>query len=221
MPFPSPYHGVRAVKGCACPARLRPAAVGDPGRLALRRDGDGAGQVRPSNRSKTMSQHSIPLHAALSVRDEQGCYQLATADQILEAARQVIDRKMARGAAFSAPAAVKQYLQVKLAGFEHEVFAVLLLDAQHRLIEYVEMFRGTIDSAVVHAREVVKEALRHNAAAVILAHNHPSGNPEPSSSDKALTLRLRDALALVEIRMLDHIVVGGDRTVAFAERGLL
>ncbi|MHA6896399.1 RadC family protein [Ralstonia pseudosolanacearum] len=168
-----------------------------------------------------MSQLSIPLDAALSVRDAQGCYQLATADQILEAARQVIDRKMSRGAEFSGPAAVKEYLQVKLAGFEHEVFAVLLLDAQHRLIEYIEMFRGTIDGAVVHAREVVKEALRHNAAAVILAHNHPSGNPEPSAADKALTLRLREALALVEIRMLDHIVVAGAKTTAFAERGLL
>lgn len=168
-----------------------------------------------------MSQFSIPLDAALSVRDDRGCYQLATADQILEAARQVIDRKMSRGAEFSAPAAVKEYLQVKLAGFEHEVFAVLLLDAQHRLIEYIEMFRGTIDGAVVHAREVVKEALRHNAAAVILAHCHPSGNPEPSAADKALTLRLQQALALVEIRMLDHIVVAGAKTTAFAERGLL
>lgn len=168
-----------------------------------------------------MSQHPLSLDASLLVRDDQGHYQPATADQILEAARQVIDRKMQRGAAFSAPNAAKEYLRAKLAGFEHETFAVLLLDIQHRLIAYVEMFRGTIDGAVVHPREVVKEALRHNAAAVILAHNHPSGHAEPSAADKALTLRLQEALALVDVRTLDHIVVAGAGAMAFTERGLL
>jgi DNA repair protein RadC len=89
------------------------------------------------------------------------------------------------------------------------------------LIEYVEMFRGTLDGASVHPREVVKEALRLNAAAVIFAHPHPSGNPEPSQADRAITRQLKDALALVEVRTLDHIVVGGNDTVSFAERGLL
>lgn len=118
-------------------------------------------------------------------------------------------------------ASVKEYLRTKLAGFEHEVFAILFLDARHRLIEYVEMFRGTIDGAEVHPREVVKEALQHNAAAVIFSHNHPSGNPEPSAANWALTQRLKKALALIEVCTLDHIIVAGDQTMAFAERGWL
>ena len=154
------------------------------------------------------------------VLDAQGGYLLATTDQILEAARQAIEHKMQRGASFTSPAVVKEYLRAKLAGYEHEVFAVLFLDSQHRLIEYSEMFHGTIDSASVYPREVVKEALRLNAAAVILSHNHPSGNPEPSQADKMLTQRLKDALGLVEVRTLDHVVVAGSNTVSFAEAGL-
>ena len=169
-----------------------------------------------------MSQLSFSsFDASLMVRDAQGRYLLATADQILEAARQAIEHKMQRGASFSSPAAVKEYLRAKLAGFEHEVFSVLFLDSQHRLIEYAEMFRGTIDSASVYPRELVKAALRHNAAAVIISHNHPSGNPEPSRADEALTTQLRQALALVDVRTLDHIIVAGSRTTSFAERGLL
>ncbi|HGP3147634.1 TPA: JAB domain-containing protein, partial [Pseudomonas aeruginosa] len=102
-----------------------------------------------------------------------------------------------------------------------EVFAALFLDSQHRLLEYVELFRGTIDAAAVYPREVVKEALRVNAAAVIFSHNHPSGNPEPSQADKVLTQRLKEALALVDVRTLDHIIVGGEATASFAEQGLL
>ncbi|WP_193147638.1 RadC family protein [Serratia marcescens] len=169
-----------------------------------------------------MSQLSFSsFDASLMVRDAQGRYLLATADQILEAARQAIEYKMQRGASFSSPVAVKEYLSAKLAGFEHEVFAVLFLDTQHRLIEYSELFRGTIDSASVYPRELVKEALRLNAAAVIVSHNHPSGNPEPSAADKAMTSQLRQALALVDVRTLDHIIVAGSRTTSFAERGLL
>lgn len=169
-----------------------------------------------------MSQLSFSsFDSSLLVRDAQGRYLPASADQILDAARQVIDQKMQRGAAFTSPLLVKEYLVTKLSGFEHEVFAVLFLDSQHRLIEYVEMFRGTIDSASVYPREVVKEALMLNAAAVIISHNHPSGNPEPSSADKALTQRLKETLALVDVRTLDHIVVGGADTTSFAERGLL
>jgi DNA repair protein RadC len=125
-----------------------------------------------------MSQLSFSsFDSSLMVRDAQGLYLLATAEQILEAARQAIERKMQRGASFTSPMAVKEYLRAKLAGFEHEVFAVLFLDTQHRLIEYAEMFRGTIDSASVYPRELVKEALRHNAAAVIVSHNHPERQP--------------------------------------------
>ena len=169
-----------------------------------------------------MSQLSFSsFDTSLMVRDAQGRYLLATTDQILEAARQAIEHKMQRSASFSSPAAVKEYLRAKLAGFEHEVFAVLFLDTQHRLIEYAEMFHGTIDSASVYPREVVKETLRLNAAAVIISHNHPSGNPEPSAADKAMTAQLRQALALVDVRTLDHIIVAGSRTTSFAERGLL
>ena len=168
-----------------------------------------------------MSQLSLAIDSSLLVRDAQGRYLPASTDQILAAARQAIDHKMQRGASFTAPATVKDYLRTKLAGFEHEVFAALFLDTQHRLIEYVELFRGTIDGASVYPREVVKEALRCNAAAVIFSHNHPSGNPEPSQADRQITQRLKDALALVDVRTLDHIVVGGESTESFAERGLL
>ena len=167
-----------------------------------------------------MSQLSFSsFDSSLMVRDAQGRYLLATAEQILEAARQAIERKMQRGTSFTSPAAVKEYLCAKLAGFEHEVFAVLFMDTQHRLIEYREMFHGTIDSAEVHPREVVKEALRLNAAALVISHNHPSGNPEPSAADRVLTKRLREALSMVDVRVLDHIIVGGTKTTSFAERG--
>ena len=169
-----------------------------------------------------MSQLSFSsFDASLMVRDAKGHYQPATADQILEAARQTIERKMQRGASFSSPVAVKEYLRAKLAGFEHEVFAVLFLDTRHCLIDYAEMFRGTIDGASVYPREVVKEALRLNAAAVVVSHNHPSGNPEPSGADKALTQQLKQALALVDVRVLDHVIVAGNANVSFAERGLI
>ncbi|WRH54827.1 JAB domain-containing protein [Pseudomonas aeruginosa] len=118
-----------------------------------------------------MSQLSFPsFDSCLLVRDAHGRYLPASADDILEAARQVIDRKMRRGAEFTSPAAVKEYLRTKLASFEHEVFVVLFMDTRHRLIEYREMFHGTIDGASVYPREVVKEALRLNAAAVVVAH---------------------------------------------------
>ncbi|EPK7593155.1 MULTISPECIES: RadC family protein [Pseudomonadota] len=169
-----------------------------------------------------MSQLSLPsFDSSLMLRDARGRYHPASADQILEAARQVIGQKMQRGTSFTSPADVKTYLRTKLAGFEHEVFAVLFLDTRHRLIDYAELFHGTIDGAEVHPREVVKEALRLNAAAVIISHNHPSGDPEPSAADRTLTQQLKQALALVDVRTLDHVIVGGMTTISFAERGLL
>jgi DNA repair protein RadC len=143
-------------------------------------------------------------------------------DAILRQALSILDKRI-RGheVVFTEPSATSDYLRLRLESLEHEVFAVLFLDNRHRLIEYEEMFRGTIDGASVHPREVVKAALKHNAAAVIFSHNHPSGVPEPSRADEMITHRLKDALALVDIRVLDHIVVGAGEQVSFAARGLL
>ena len=141
--------------------------------------------------------------------------------QIIEKARGILAERMLQSDALTNPTAVSQYLVAQFAGLEHEVFGCLFLDNRHRVIRYEEMFRGTIDGCSVHPREVVKAALAANAAAVILAHNHPSGVAEPSRADTHLTTRLRDALALVDIRVLDHFVVGGADTASFAERGLL
>ncbi|RIK37652.1 MAG: DNA repair protein RadC [Chloroflexi bacterium] len=169
-----------------------------------------------------MSQLFFTSESPLMVRDsESRRYRLATPEQILAAARRVIDDKNPRGTLFESPAVTREYLRTKLAGYDYEVFAIMLLDSRHRLIQYIELFRGTIDGASVHPREVVREVLRVNAAAVILAHNHPSGVPEPSQADELITLRLREALALIDVRTLDHIIVGGDRTTSLAERGLL
>ena len=119
------------------------------------------------------------------------------------------------------PDDVKDLVKLKYGELEHEVFAVIFMDNRHRVIAHEIMFRGTIDGTSVHAREVVKAALHHNAAAVILVHNHPSGIPEPSQADQRITERLTDALKLVDVRVLDHIIVGNSDTVSFAERGLL
>jgi len=167
-----------------------------------------------------MLQLSFPFDS-LFVRDGYGRVQPATAGQILEAARQIIEQQLQRGTTFSAPRVAHDFLRSKLCGLDHEVFAVVFLDNQHRLIAYEAMFRGTINQAAVYPREVVKAVLARNAVAVILAHNHPSGSPEPSEADKLLTQRLREALALVEVRVLDHIIVAGNVTASFAERGLL
>ena len=161
-------------------------------------------------------------HTSLQLMIEtHGEHRPATSDEIIAAARECLSRKVRRGSAFSSPRATKEYLSLKLGALEHEVFVVLFLDKRHRLISYAEMFRGTIDGASVHPREVVKEALKLNAAAVILAHPHPSGVAEPSHADEMITSRLKDALALIDVRILDHIIVAGGDTVSFAERGLL
>ena len=145
----------------------------------------------------------------------------ATAEQIITAARAHISHRIRRGTCLSSPQAVRDYLALKLGTREFETFCCLFLDTRHRLIEFVELFRGTIDGASVHPREVVKEALRHNAAAVILAHPHPSGVAEVSAADELITRRLKSALELVDIRLLDHLIVAGSEVVSFAERGLI
>ncbi|MDG3085532.1 DNA repair protein RadC [Vibrio hannami] len=142
------------------------------------------------------------------------------AKQILEKAAEILADTYLRGDTYSSPEKVKEFLRYKLGGLERETFAVMLLDNQNRLIEYNELFYGTIDAASIYPREVVKLALTTNAASVIFAHNHPSGEAEPSTQDKRITQRLSDALALVDIRVLDHFVVG-ETCVSFAERGLI
>lgn len=139
----------------------------------------------------------------------------------LELSRRYLRAEIAERDVLTSPEAVRNYLKSRLRVHPHEVFACLFLDNRHRVIEYRELFRGTIDGASVHPREVVREAMRWNAAAVILAHNHPSGVAEPSQSDLHITQRLQDALALVDVRVLDHIIIGEGGGTSFAERGLL
>lgn len=145
---------------------------------------------------------------------------LMTDHQILERASEIIAAKFIDGDEFTDAKTTKEYLTFKLAHYEHEVFAVMLLNSQHQLIEYKEMFHGTIDSASVYPREMIKAVLSVNANAVIFAHNHPSGSPAPSEADKRITTRLVNALALIDVRVLDHVVVG-KTAISFAEEGLL
>jgi len=168
----------------------------------------------------SQSNHSSEA-SSLLVRDAQGEYRSATSDEVLTAARQVLSHRVRRGSALSSPDAVRDHLRLKLGTLEHEVFVALMLDSQHRLIEYVELFRGTLAQTSVYPREVVKIALARNAAAMIFAHNHPSGVAEPSRADELLTQSLKQALALVDVRILDHFIVAGADILSFAERGLL
>lgn len=139
----------------------------------------------------------------------------------LEFARRYLLLGLERGEAITDPSATGNFLRLRLRESLREVFACLFLDNQHRLIAYEELFFGTIDGASVHPREVVRRALGHNAAAVVLAHNHPSGVAEPSQADVRITERLQAALSLIDVRVLDHIVVGDLEVVSFAERGLM
>jgi DNA repair protein RadC len=144
-----------------------------------------------------------------------------TLDEVFEFVRRELEKRFSRENALTCPADTKRYLIAQLAREESEVFAALFLDTRHRPIAFDRLFFGTLDGCSVHPREVVKRALRHNAAAVIFSHNHPSGAPEPSPADQTITTRLKDALAMVEVRVLDHIIVGGAETMSFAERGML
>lgn len=138
---------------------------------------------------------------------------------VMELARRSLNEELQAGEVLTSPLVVKQYLQLLLGSRQHEAFAVLFLDVKNRLLAAEELFRGTLTHTSVYPREVVKTALAHNAAAVILAHNHPSGTPEPSAADRSLTNALKQALALVDIRVLDHFVIGGRHVYSFAEHG--
>lgn len=151
---------------------------------------------------------------------ERGEYRLATAEEVVDKAKRLIDRKHRRGHQFRSPHAVEEYLRTKL-GFENnEKFVALWLDNRHRLIAYEELFDGTIDGTSVYPRVVVQKAIAHNAAAVIFAHPHPSGVAEPSTADERITQRLKQALELVDIRVVDHVIVG-EKCVSLASRGFL
>lgn len=139
--------------------------------------------------------------------------------KVIRQAHNIIVRKYKRGATFTSPQLVSDYLITGMAFEEQEVFRVMLLDSQNRLIRDIEITRGTIDSASVFPREIAKAALIHNAAAVILAHNHPSGVTKPSQADKQITTLIADALKLVQVRTLDHVIVGGGETYSFANNG--
>jgi DNA repair protein RadC len=144
--------------------------------------------------------------------------QLAAA---LELGRRFLAEKLQRADALNSPEDVRRYLQARLRDLPHEVFGCLFLDNRHRVLAFEELYRGTLNGTAVYPRGVVERALRHNAAAVILVHNHPSGVAEPSRADEVLTARLKEALALIEVRLLDHLVVGDGEMVSFSERGLI
>jgi DNA repair protein RadC len=139
----------------------------------------------------------------------------------IEISRRQLKEALRSGPSLSSPRATRDFLVARLRNLEHEVFCCLYLDNRHRLIHFEELFRGTIDGASVHPREVVKRALQWNSAALIVAHNHPSGIAEPSQADELITRRIRDALGLVDIRLLDHVIVGDGASVSLAERGVL
>ncbi len=140
---------------------------------------------------------------------------------VMEMARRALTAQLKEARLFDMPQKVKDFLSLQLGEREQEVFAVMFLDGQHRLLEFEEMFHGSLSQTSVYPREVVRRALKHNAGAVILAHNHPSGVAEPSRADEFLTQTLKDALRLVDVRVLDHLVVGRGQVISFAERGLL
>ncbi|MBR9872104.1 MAG: JAB domain-containing protein [Gammaproteobacteria bacterium] len=150
-----------------------------------------------------------------------GTAKYAQVQAAMEMARRVMDEPLRQGDPLRSPADTRRFLTSRLATYPHEVFAGLFLDNRHRVIQYRELFRGTIDGAAVYPREVVRQALEDNAAAVIFAHNHPSGVAEPSQADISLTRRLKEALGLVDIRVLDHMVIGHGEVISLAERGLM
>jgi DNA repair protein RadC len=165
---------------------------------------------------------------ALFVRDEPlprvhglGAAKSCRLQAVLEVARRCGGAELKRNDTLRTPLDSAEFLRSRMSGYPYEVFAVVFLDNRHRVIAFEEMFRGTIDGTAVHPREVVRACLRHNAAAVILAHNHPSGVAEPSESDRAITGELREALNLVGVRVLDHFVVGAEKPVSLAQRGWL
>jgi DNA repair protein RadC len=165
--------------------------------------------------------HSAPSFTTGLVADTGSAMVQLSDDEIIDMALRVLAQRVSNSTQLDNPEAARQYLALRFAGLEHEVVTCLYLDNRRRVIACEDLFRGTIDGCSVHAREVVKQALIHNAAAVILAHNHPSGVAEPSQADQIMTSRLKAALDLVNISLVDHLVVGGAIAESMAERGFL
>lgn len=174
-----------------------------------------------------MRQHSLfidndpNLSGALMVREPGGAVRPAQRTEILAVARELVSVDELRNNDLGKPAKVKNFLRLRLAGLEHEVFGLILLDTQMHLITYLEPFRGTLNHAPVYPREVLKLVLRYNAASIMLVHNHPSGVAEASTADIQLTQRIRNALALIDVRLLDHLIVAGTKVISMAEAGLV
>ncbi len=162
----------------------------------------------------------VNVKKSFRIRDAQGVYRSVNRDMLIKSAKQCVLEQFKSGFTVSSPASAESYVQTLLLDREHEIFAVLFLDNRHQVIDYVEMFRGTVDGTSVYPREVVKEALTRNAAAVLLVHNHPSGVSEPSQADERITRRLKAALELVDIRVIDHLIVGKTVT-SLAARGMI
>jgi DNA repair protein RadC len=162
--------------------------------------------------------------SAFQAADRPGEYRVirpVTVEELFVFTRERLEEKFRRSDLLSSPQDTHRYLMTQLATREQEIFASIFLDNRHRVLAFEELFQGTIDGCSVHPREVVRRSLHHNAAAIIFAHNHPSGMAEPSQADQNITQRLQEALKLIDVRVLDHIVVGGSETVSFAERGIL
>lgn len=160
------------------------------------------------------------VSAPLYIRRDNGRYREATPTEVATTAASYMLSELKGQPVLGNPESVRSFLRQRLGHLDYEVFGVIFLDTRHRLIDYLELFRGTLDSCSIHPREVVKEALYHNAAAAVFAHCHPSGDPTPSRSDIKITNRLRTALDLIDVRVLDHFVVGSE-IVSMAERGLI
>ena len=162
----------------------------------------------------------VNVKKSFRIRDAQGVYRSINRDTLIESAKQCVLEQFKSGFRITSPVSAESYVRTLLLDREHEIFAVLFLDNRHQVIDYVEMFRGTVDGTSVYPREVVKEALTRNAAAVLLVHNHPSGVSEPSQADERITRRLKAALELVDIRVIDHLIVGKTVT-SLAARGMI
>ena len=163
----------------------------------------------------------ISTQSSLFVRDVSGTYRTADTREVLQAAQQILAAQVIGREVLDSPIVAQDFLRTMLGTLEHEVFALLMLDVKHRVLDYVELFRGTLTQTSVYPREAVKEALARNAAAVILVHNHPSGSAEPSLADQFLTTTLQTAFRLFDIRVLDHMIVTATEVVSFEKRGLL